>query len=68
MELFKKKKKYTAQGLVQFADGKLAICGDIARWLDAITVEAYSEEEAHKEMFNTLKEKYPEYGNWIQLF
>lgn len=61
-------KKYYMQGLVQFDDDQLTICGDRIKWLDEFSIIAISQKHADKLAFNYLKEKYPMYGDYVQLF
>jgi hypothetical protein len=59
---------YFMQGLVQFDQGELTICGDSVKWLDELQIYATSNKKANKIAFEFLNEKYPEYGIMIQLF
>lgn len=61
-------KTYCPQGLVQYDEGKLAVIGDTVYWLDKFHIEALSEKAAEKLAFKWLREKYPMYGDYIQLF
>ena len=61
--------KYKYQGMVQFDENKKpCICGISVRWLDHITVKAFTEKKAIKKACDILNEKYPEYNRMIQLW
>lgn len=61
-------KTYENVGLVQFDGDKLAIVGDKVRFLETIKVRTTLEKRADMLSFVYLKEKYPEYDNYLQLF
>lgn len=65
-------RKFNAQGIVQFQKkGSIeypTICGDSVLWLDDMTIETTSEKRANKFFFEYLKNKYPHYGEYLQLF
>lgn len=61
-------KTYYTQGIVQFDNGELTICGDSIKWLDEFQIKATSYKKADKVAFEYLKNKYPEYGDYVQLF
>jgi hypothetical protein len=68
MNLFKR--KFTYQGLVQFEfkTHEPVICGDMVKWLDHITVEAFTEKSAIEKACNILNNKYSEYNGMVQLW
>lgn len=61
-------KTYLNQGMVQFDEGKLTICGDSIRWLEKIDVRTTSSKRANMLSFVFLRNKYPEYEGYLQLF
>lgn len=66
-KLFEKDYKY--QGMIQFDENHTpCICGCSVKWLDNVSVKAFSEKEAEKKAEKLLCEKYSEYKNCIQLY
>jgi hypothetical protein len=61
-------KTYCPQGMVQFDENGMTICGDRIKWLDEFQITALSKKSGDKLAFDYLKNKYPEYKNYIQLF
>ena len=64
----KLKRQYTFQGMVQFDENKkLVICGTSVKWLDTISVKAFTERKATSLVFDILENEYPQYKDYIQL-
>lgn len=61
-------KSYFTQGIVYLSDNKPTYCSNTIKWLDKIEVQTYSQKRADKLCFDFLHDKYPEYGEFIQLF
>jgi len=61
-------KTYYLQGLVYIEDEKPTLCSSTLKWLDVIQVTAKNRKRAEKLVWNFFHEKYPEYGEYIQLF
>jgi len=62
------KRKYSFDAAVQFDGDKLVVCGDSIKWLERnLEFKAFTENSACDEAFEILHEKYPEYGDHIQL-
>ena len=61
-------KTYYTHGLVQFDGEELTICGDRVRWLEEFEITALSTKAGDKLAFDYLKQKYPMYGDYVQLF
>jgi hypothetical protein len=67
MKIFNR--KYYFQGLVYFDENhNLTICGIYVKWLDQITILAFTRKKAEKQAFNFFNEKYPEYKDFVQLY
>lgn len=61
-------KTYLNQGMVQFDNDELTICGNKVRWLENIEVRTTSSKRADMLSFIFLRNKYPEYDGYLQLF
>jgi hypothetical protein len=65
-------KTYCNQGFVYIEDTfvgeRPTYCSDRVRWLDKLTIETHSSKRADKLSWKFLREKYPQYTNFIQLF
>ena len=69
MNLFKK--EYIFQGMVQFDKSNIkepVICGDIVRWLDEVSVKAYTKRKALNIAIKLLNEKYSQYKKMVQIY
>ena len=62
------KKTYHFQGMVQFFEGKPAICGDSVTWLEQLKIKAFTYNKACDIGFDFFREKYPEYVGFISLY
>jgi len=70
-KLFNIKKPYYSQGFLYIDSKGKPVSNEITdtvRWLDKLTIYHWSSDDAEKEAFKQLKEKYPEYKGKIWLF
>lgn len=65
-------KSYYNQGCVYIEDTFIGeqptYCSDKIRWLEKLKIETYSQKRADKLCWNFFHKKYPQYGNFVQLF
>ena len=69
--IFNKKKKYLFQGMVYLNKNNNPVENEITdhvKWLDKITISAYSVKDAENRVFELFHFKYPELKNKIWLF
>lgn len=61
-------KQYYNQGFVYIEDDKPTYCSDVVRWLDKLEIESTSQKQADKLSWEYFREKYPQYGKYVQLY
>lgn len=69
-KVFDIRNSYENQGMLYLNNSNQPVAGQITskvKWLDNLTIYHWSEEDAEKEAFKQLNEKYPQYKGMIWL-
>ena len=61
-------KTYYNQGVVYIQNNKPTYCSDVIRWLENLKIETTSQKRADKLSWKYFHDKYPQYGQYVQLF
>jgi len=61
-------RNYLMQGLVYLEDDVPTYCSSVVRWLDKLEIRSINRRRAEKLAWEFFHKKYPEYGEYIQLF